>query len=254
MENKKNNRFWELDLLRGIAIILMIIFHFLFVIIYFSVFNFEFNLFTGLILPRIVQIIFITLVGICSYISYDRNKIMSLTNNELTKKFVLRGVKVFTLGLLLTIITYLLIPSTPDVFGILHFIGVSIILGYFCLQINKNYLFLIFAAIIFILTPIVQSIHIGNNYLMVLGIISNNFNYIDYFPLFPWFGLILLGIYLGKILYRENKRNYKLKDLSNIRYVQLLCYLGRHALFIYFIQYPLIILIALLTKKILFML
>lgn len=60
-----------------------------------------------------------------------------------------------------------------------------------------------------------------------------NFCTLDYYPLLPWFGLMLLGIAVGN----KSELNLKIPD-----YLNPVVYLGRKSLLIYMIQHPLILL------------
>ena len=80
-------------------------------------------------------------------------------------------------------------------------------------------------------------------WLMWLGLKFNNFNTLDYFPLLPWFGVILLGIYFGKLLYPKGKRRFNI-NLEN----KYLSFLGRHSLIIYLLHQPILILVINLFK------
>ncbi len=41
-----------------------------------------------------------------------------------------------------------------------------------------------------------------------LGFEPENHVYVDYFPLFPWFGLVLIGLWLGNLLYAGSTRRF----------------------------------------------
>ena len=63
---------------------------------------------------------------------------------------------------------------------------------------------------------------------------------IDYFPLIPWFGVTLLGLTLGELLYKENKRRFHFPDLSKYKPVTMISWMGKHSLAIYLIHQPVI--------------
>ena len=70
-----------------------------------------------------------------------------------------------------------------------------------------------------------------------------NFYTVDYFPLFPWWGVVLLGIFLGKQLYPGYKRIFPLPDWSRVPLIQAVSFLGQHSLTIYILHQPIIIII-----------
>ena len=75
-----NKRFWEIDLLRGIAIIMMIIFHILYYLKYFNIFTIDLSPLYLRIFNYSIGSIFILLVGISFTLSYSR------VENKLSKK------------------------------------------------------------------------------------------------------------------------------------------------------------------------
>lgn len=217
-------RILEIDLFRGIAIIMMIIFHFLWDLIFF--YNFNINLSKGF--WNLFQIstagLFLLLVGISVVIS-DSNKNVSFI------KYLKKGLKIFFLGLIITLITIFIFPDNFIVFGILHLIGLSIILSYFFRKFK--YLNLFFGFIIIILGYIIKKISINFNLFYFLGFSSNQFNSLDYFPIFPWFGLVLIGIFIGNTFYLNSKSKFKVPNLSKFILVKPISFLGRHSLIIY---------------------
>ena len=237
VRNKKD-RFWEIDFLRGFAIILMIFFHILYDLNFFSITNFR--IYSGILLyiARLSASIFVVLVGISLSISYSRVE-NRLKTNDIIMKFIKRGLKTLILGVVISVITWFYIPRGFVVFGILHFIGLSIILS--LIFIRYRYINIIFGSFFIIVGLYLKTLTFNFNILIPLGFIPNNFWTIDYFPLFPWFGIILIGISIGNLIYPNFKRKYEIKDLSKNLFVKSFCFLGRNSLFIYFLHQPIII-------------
>jgi len=234
----KKQRFWEIDVLRGIAIIKMIIFNYSFALLYLGIYTFK----EGLIFPGLAAGVFIFLVGLCLTISYSRVK--KWKQKEIYKKFFSRGLKIFGYGILITVITFLTFPDAFVIFGILHFIGISIILGQFFLKFKKLNLFL--GLIIIVLGIYLQNFRFDFSWFLFLGFIPKNLYAFDYFPILPWFGVTLLGIFFGNLLYKNGKRRFKIKDLSNLSIVKFLAFLGRKSLIIYLFHQPLLVLFLLI--------
>ncbi len=229
------HRFWEIDFFRGLAIIMMIVFHSLYDINYFGVYNIP--LFSGfwLYFARITAGTFIFLFGISMTISYSRAK-STLTQNQLRLKFMKRGLKIFILGLLITLMTYLFLKGGFIWFGILHFIGISVFLAYPLLKyrISNLLLGLVFIVLGFFLAGLVFDFP----WLLWLGLRPASFYTLDYFPLFPWLGLALIGVFFGNVLYKNNKRQFKVPNIPNRNPI---CFLGRHSLIIYLLHQPILI-------------
>ncbi|MEE8565094.1 MAG: heparan-alpha-glucosaminide N-acetyltransferase [Candidatus Thermoplasmatota archaeon] len=235
---KGKDRFWEIDFLRGFAIILMIFFHIIYDLNFFSITNFR--IYSGIILyiARLSASIFVVLAGISLSISYSKSKNW-LKTNDIILKFIKRGLKILFLGVIISVITWFYIPRGFVVFGILHFIGTSIILS--LIFIRYRVINIIFGLLFIIVGFYLKSLTFDFNILIPLGFIPNNFWTIDYFPLFPWFGIFLIGISIGNIIYPDFKRKYEIKDLSKKLLVKSFCFLGRNSLLIYFLHQPIII-------------
>jgi len=236
----KKERFWEVDLLRGIAIILMIIFNWSFALSYLKIYTFNGGSLYWYVFPRFIGGMFIFLAGLSLTLMYNHIK----NKKGIHKKFFSRGLKIFCYGLLITIITFLTFPEAFIIFGILHFIGISIILGSFFLKYKK--LNLILGLLIIALGFYLQSFRFDFSFLFWLGFIPSNFFTFDYWPILPWFGVTLLGIFFGNLLYKNGKRIFKIKDFSNSLITKSLDFLGRNSLIIYLLHQPLLILILLL--------
>lgn len=238
-----NKRFWEIDSLRGIAIVMMVIFHLIFDLYFFGIYSFDVH--SGFLwwFARLTASIFIFLVGVSLSISYSRTILKTNygTQSGLFFKYLKRGLKIFGYGLIITVVTWIFIGQGFIIFGILHFIGIAIILEYPFLK--RKYINLILG-ILFIAAGIYL---MGFNFdfygLLWLGFTPYNFYTLDYFPLLPWLGIVSLGIFLGNTLYENYTRHFKLPDLSKYSLVKVSGFLGRHSLIIYLIHQPILLLI-----------
>ncbi len=231
-------RFWELDFLRGVAILMMIVYHTIFDLDFLKIVEMDIHSHPVWVFARSIPVIFITLVGICLTISYLKAS-KKLDRKQLRMKFIKRGLWIFSWGIAATIVSWVLLGEGFIVFGILHFIGLSIILAYPLLG-NKNDLVL-FGGIFIAMGIGLLSMSFAFPYLLWLGFVPVGFYTIDYFPLLPWFGFILIGIHLGNEFYSNNKRRFRIKDLSKNGLVKPFCFLGRYSLFIYLTHQLLII-------------
>lgn len=227
-------RFWEIDFLRGIAIVMMVIFHTLYMLDYFNVHAFNISSGFWFLFARMTAVVFLVLVGISLTLSYSR-----ASQNVNFSKYAKRGLTIFSFGMLITLITWIFVPKSFVIFGVLHFIGVAIMLSYLFLKFR--YVNLALSVAFITIGFLIQNIVVSVPWLLPFGLAPARFYTLDYFPIFPWFGVVLIGIFLGNTLYLGYNRRFKLANLSKFAFIRALCFLGRHSLLIYVTHVPVII-------------
>lgn len=231
-------RYWEIDTLRGVAIVMMVIFHLMWDLVSFDITP-DVVLYAGFwkYFQRTTAITFLLLVGISLTVSYRRAKAQQ-PDVALFPKFFWRGLRIFGVGMGFTVIAWATGFGYVH-FGILHLIGTAIILAYPLLE--YRWLNLILWLIFFFLGGAIRYIYLPHNWLAWLGFHTRLYAPLDYFPLIPWFGVVLLGIAIGNAVYRPQGRLIPLPDLSAWVPVRLLQWLGKHSLIIYVIHQPLLL-------------
>ena len=231
-------RYWEIDLVRGIAVVTMIIFHSAFDLSFLGVL--PLNVSSGFLrmLAYLTASTFIFIVGVSFTISYAQAA-PQLTRRDLALKYIRRGLKIFSLGLVITVITRVLVPSVYIVFGILHFIGISILLAPLFVRFGARNLILGIACII---AGYITNAVPGPWLLLWLGVHPASFASLDYVPLLPWFGLVLIGMTCGFFFYPDGQRRFSIRAAEPV-YARPFSILGRHSLLIYFLHQPLLILV-----------
>jgi uncharacterized membrane protein len=230
----KRTRFWEIDILRTNAVFVMIAFHILYLRNYFGIQYADMNHLYWLWFAGGGGT-FMFLAGLSLTITYSRGKSMS--------GFMLRGAKIFGWGVGITLLTLLIAPGEYVRFGILQFFGIAFIFAPFFVRFR--YVNLAAGAAVMAVGFYVWNHRIIFGFPWLLWLIPYNFSTIDYWPLLPWFGLFLLGMFFGKILYPQGKRRLHIPDFNN-PVASALTLPGRHALVIYLAQWPAVIGILLL--------
>jgi len=230
-----HNRFWEIDLLRTIAIVMMITFHTLYLLNYFDI---QFTGVPGMRygfwwwFPKLTGGTFIFVAGISLTITYSRAKRIS--------GFMLRGLKIFGYGMAITLITWLISRTGYVRFGILHFFGIAFILAPFFTRFRFINLVLGIALMVAGIYLQEQRILVDFPWLLWLGLMPRGFWTMDYWPLLPWFGLLLVGMFCGKLLYPQGNRRFNIHEFND-PVTSALTLPGRHPLVIYLAQWPAII-------------
>ena len=237
--NPKKERFWEIDSLRGIAIISMIIIHIFYDLMYFHEIAGEIG--SGIlgILSFFTATAFLMLVGISFTISYEKAAEEKKSFSKTYPKYIKRGLFILAGGFLITLVSMILLPGGFIVFGILHLIGVSILLAPFFYKFRSSSLYI---GIFFIAIGLLLASMNGPYFLLPIGIHPADFYSYDYEPLFPWFGAVLIGMHFGSIFYPKGKRAFLLETKPG-KLLSFLSFLGRNSLLIYFLHQPVLIML-----------
>ena len=232
---RNNSRIFFLDELRGLALIGMILYHTLYDL--YEIFGLKFDFDSPALntLQLAVCCTFIVIAGIST----------RLSRNTLKHGFI-----VFGAGLLMTAGTYFFMPELTIWFGILHFLGASMIIYAFFKEsidrakpvISSIVSFAVFLClyglpggnILFGRITVPRELYFSK-YLAVIGLPGKGFSSADYFPLLPWFFLFLAGCFIGKYFKERKVPDFMLKKHS-----RFLSAIGSNTLIIYIIHQPVI--------------
>ena len=227
---KSGSRFWEVDALRGVAILMMVVYHFTYDLYAFG--GYDVDAVSGFWarFADATASLFLLLVGVSLAITAARG-------DEGFRPYLLRGLRVFGYGMLLTVV-FLVFGMGIVAFGILHLIGVSIILAYPFLKLRFTNLFL--GVAVFAVGLYIQSGDpMGGPWLLPFGVVPEGWMMPDYRPLLPWFGVVLIGLFLGNVVYGKG-RPAGFPVWSPVVARPLLP-LGRNSLLIYLVHQPLLV-------------
>lgn len=227
-----------IDEIRGLSILLMVIYHLFFDLVYLYGVNIPaFNSPLLAFLQPFFAGVFIFISGVAC--RYSRNNLK-------------RGAVCFALGLGLTAVTWLFVREAVILFGILHFLGISMMLYalmHRVLDRIKPWLGAAVMAVLFAVTYLVPKGALGipplcvylpaglykTSFLFPLGLPGIGFFSADYFPLVPWLFLFFAGAYIG-VYFRENRMPawcYK-------THIRPLAFVGRHTLIVYLLHQPVV--------------
>lgn len=245
---QKRIRIDTLDVLRGLCILLMLADHFMFIVLKVNpVKNMNSNgnwndlvdlcymIFTGYarnIVRPIVICTFFIISGICC--SNSRNNFK-------------RGIKLAIAALLITILTYTISYATPinirvD-FGVIHFYAAAILIWNAISNINnyKVKIALILMLLAFSLYIYIAEPKLDSNALLAVGIPSVDYiYYMDYFPIFPWIAVFLIGALAGELIFSK-ERSLLCENCSNNRLLTPFRLIGQNGIKVYMGHLPILI-------------
>ena len=226
---------WEIDALRGVAVVAMVLYHFSYDLAYFGLFDVGFfRSGIGLQAARLIGGSFILLAGISLTLSY-RRALAATPGRKLFPKYLLRGGRILAYGLAITLLTWIFLPNDMIIFGILHLIGASIILAYPFLNLKLPNVVL--GLVCIAVGLLLRSFDVSNPWLVWIGT-DPTFFMLDYWPIFPWFGVMLLGAAAGNALYG----NHTKRDTgTRLTVSRPLTFLGRHSLTVYLVHQPVLL-------------
>ncbi|MCF2947131.1 DUF1624 domain-containing protein [Paraglaciecola aquimarina] len=227
MNNPSNtqqfNRNFEVDVLRGCSIVLMIIFHFGYDLSAFGWASYN----TGIDIEwRVFRVVivsgFLLAVGMSSYLGYYQ----SINTKKLAK-----GVsKLVLVALFISVSSYFMYPTTWVYFGIIHFIAIALLLSV-CFVKKPNLSLLI--ALVILITWYFEWITFTPLWLWSIENIGIPQRTVDLVRFYPWFSVVLIGIFL---------MHHKLFGFSVSKNAgtNKVAWLGKHSLSIYLIHQPIL--------------
>ena len=249
----KRNRIWEIDFVRGLMILFVVWDHFMWDVNCIGTQTYRSKLFQWLFtlseryyngsLRAVTHDVFVSMFVVTSGISCS----FSRSNGK-------RAIKMMIFALLFSAVTYAVSSVIGEeltiYFNVIHVVALSVAL-YTAIEwlwslCKKNWQKNIFGVVMFAITMTAlvlgscaknMNVHWTN---LLFGksewrtaVIRKFRNGGDYLAFLPDFGWFLVGVFLGKLIYRERKSVFPSVDA---RYVSPVTFCGRHSLWVYFIS------------------
>lgn len=222
-----------LDILRGLAIVAMAAYHFAWDLDIVQLADVPLLTHPFWLAARAVILSsFLVLVGV--------GQVLAHRAGQSPRRAAWRLAKIAGAAALVSLGSYLAFPSAWIFFGVLHHIAVASLLCLVLVRLPRLVL-LALAAVCLALPLVVVSPVFASDWLLWAGLAPWPPNSNDYVPLFPWLGVVLVGLALPEPV------------LAVARWLdgwtawpgRLLAWSGRHALIVYLLHQP--VLLALLT-------
>ena len=221
LSKTRNARVNEVDILRGMAIVLMVIFHFFYNLAAFDWLDIstnkdiEWRVFRAVIVSG-----FLLAVGMSSYLVYSKH----VNLIKLSKTVA----KLISVALLLTVGSLFMYPNAWVYFGIIHFIAVALPISVIFARFPTVALIVGVACLA---AYHLDWISMRPIWLWSVEHLSIPRKTTDLVSFIPWISPVLIGIYLM----HKSLFNIRIKD--NV-ISDKLAFLGRHSLAIYLIHQP----------------
>jgi len=233
VRNSASTRIILLDVARGVAFVAMAIFHFAFDLEMFGVVERGYTLQPEWkYFARSIASSFLFLIGFSLVLAHDRGMRW--------RAWIIRFLKIAAAALLVTIGTYFAIPDGFVFFGILHSIALSSLLALAFLWLPW-WLNIAAALAVFALRGWGRTEFLDAPVWWWTGLSKINPQAVDYVPLFPWFGPVLLGVAAAQFC-----KVYGLLEKLTVpqftgRTSMVLRFISRHSLVFYLLHQPVII-------------
>ncbi|MEM6461363.1 MAG: DUF1624 domain-containing protein [Pseudomonadota bacterium] len=223
-----------IDVARGTALAAMVVYHFTWDLEFFGYVQQGLTAYGGWkMFARLIAGSFLFLVGV--------SLVLGHSDAIRWRSFAVRLAMIVAAAAAITGVTVYAMPDRFIFFGILHNIAVSSILGLAFLRLPA--IVSLAGAIIVLFGKVYFAAPVFNHWaLLWLGLSTDRVVSNDYVPVFPWFGVVLLGIGTAKIaksagLFTWLAAIYR----SESRIGKPLAFAGRHSLAVYLLHQPVLI-------------
>lgn len=243
--SEKKARLHFLDEYRGFWIINMIAYHAIWDLVY--IYRVDWAWFKSdyaLLWERIGASSFIFIAGFCW---------------QMSRKNLKRGMLVYGAGVVVSAVTLLVAPSSRVVFGVLTFLGSAMLL-----MIPLDLLFrkvnsiigMIVSLLMFLFMFPVNSGYVGfgtnkiwklpetlyqNFFTTYLGFKAKGFYSTDYFSVFPWIFMFIMGYFFYQFVFKEGRQTgERIEGCLQLSICKPLGWVGRNSLVIYMLHQPVI--------------
>lgn len=238
MKKNLSARVHLIDEVRGFAIICMVFYHAMYDLV--MIFGVDLPVFTSPLMQNILQPLF---AGLFIFISGAAG--------HYSRSNVKRGLVCFCFGLVLTAVTAVVLPGELILFGILHFLGIAMMLFPLLKRVADRLPPFVGIALGLLLYFIFSDISYGRiglspfftirlpgalystPYLFWLGLPGRGFSSSDYFPILPWIFVFFAGCSFGRLLKAKRCPRFFYR-----MHCRPLAFIGRHTMLIYLLHQP----------------
>lgn len=225
-------RILAVDLARSLALLGMVIFHFVRNLEMFGHIPAGTTLGGGWpVFARLVAGSFVLLAGVSLVLAHGQG--------IRWHAFLRRLAQIAAAAALVTLATWVAMPDAFIFYGILHSIAVSSVIGLVFLRRHPA-VTLAAAAAVFVLPQVFRSPLFDPPWLVWTGLAERTPRTLDFEPLFPWLAPFLLGVALARIAEHAGLWD-RLRGPEPGRLARLAAWPGRHSLAVYLAHQPILL-------------
>jgi uncharacterized membrane protein len=224
----KNTRYPIIDTIRGFAILAMMAYHFGFDLTMQGYIVQDLNHSLPWLVAR--SIILSTFLFVAGFS-------LALAQHHSAKKCWLRLARISACAILVSVGSYFMFPYSWIYFGVLHFMVLASLVCWFLARYESWILPFALAALG--LGLFYQSATFDQPMLQWLGMMTHKPITEDYVPIFPWLGVMLIGLYVGKLALQKQFTWLLLS--STPKTLTPVGWLGRHSLAVYMLHQPVLL-------------
>jgi uncharacterized membrane protein len=213
-----------LDAARGAAVAAMMAYHLCWDLDWLGLANFD-------LLDNPVWLAARTAI-VCAFLAIAGVALALATREGIDRGAVMRRLlRLGTAAAAVSAVSYAMFPDTPIFFGVLHHLAVAGVLGLAFIRLPPPVIALLGVGILALSDPLHHPLFNEPWLLWVgLGTIPPASN--DFVPLYPWFGAVLLGIALGRVVPTSTS------SISRRQRPGAAAWMGRHSLLLYLVHQP----------------
>jgi uncharacterized membrane protein len=236
-------RLWEIDLLRTLAIVMMVVYH--------AAWDIDMLAVEPLLDPfgggwRALQVacgsLFLAVMGMTLAVMNARGRARGLVGWPLYRRHARRAVTVLGAAVLVSAATLIALGSGDYVrFGILHCIGVAMLICPLLIRLGI-WLLPLAVAVAWAGFALAGTAPRDAPWLLPAGVPQTGGAGVDWYPLLPWLAPALVGLWLGTVLYPRGVRGpWGARLAAAPGWAPRATAPGRHALPIYLVHQPVLI-------------
>ncbi|MBT3703775.1 MAG: DUF1624 domain-containing protein [Alphaproteobacteria bacterium] len=226
----RQSRYAIFDVIRGTAILLMIVYHFSWDLTFFGLA--DFRIFTDPWWIWFANIIVIMILGVMGV-----SQVMARQRAFKVAVFARRLALIAGAAGAVSLATWFMDPGTYVFFGILHHIAVASVLIAGAILLPSAVLIVLAALLLAAPFYFAHDIF-AFDWMLWLGLSPIPPAAVDYVPLAPWFAVPLFGIVMGRWFFQTGFSAALLAWNPQSHLARIVRYAGRHSLAVYLIHQP----------------